>query len=86
MFDEPSGSVIRPCTNGSTAAMVQRGFEVSESASSEERRRRLDRLVDEASMLSFPASDPPAVFLEEPERTGQESVTNDNASTEAHGR
>jgi hypothetical protein len=66
--------------------MVQGDFEVSEPASSEERRRRLDRLVDEASMLSFPASDPPAVFLEEPERTGQETVKNDSASTEAPGR
>jgi signal-transduction protein with cAMP-binding, CBS, and nucleotidyltransferase domain len=42
---------------------------MSEPASSEEQWRRLDRLVDEASMLSFPASDPPAVFLEEPART-----------------
>jgi hypothetical protein len=42
---------------------------MSEPASSEEQRRRLDLLVDEASMLSFPASDPPAVFLEEPEPT-----------------
>jgi hypothetical protein len=66
--------------------MVRGGFEVSVSASAEERRRRLDRLVDEASMLSFPASDPPAVFLEEPEGTGQESVTNDDPSTQAPGR
>lgn len=40
---------------------------MSEPASPEERRKRLDLLLDEASMLSFPASDPPAVFLEEPE-------------------
>lgn len=38
---------------------------MDEPASSEERRRRLDLLVDEASMLSFPASDPPAVFVDE---------------------
>ncbi|HEX5936806.1 MAG TPA: hypothetical protein VFZ75_03800, partial [Actinomycetota bacterium] len=38
---------------------------MNEPASSEERRIRLDLLVDEASMLSFPASDPPAVFVEE---------------------
>jgi len=42
---------------------------MSEPAISEEQRRRLDLLVDEASMLSFPASDPPAVFVEEPEST-----------------
>jgi hypothetical protein len=35
----------------------------------EEERKRLDLLVDEASMLSFPASDPPAIFLQEPEAT-----------------
>jgi hypothetical protein len=40
---------------------------MSQPASSEEQRIRLDLLVDEASMLSFPASDPPAVFVEEPE-------------------
>jgi hypothetical protein len=45
---------------------------MSEPASPEERRRQLDLLVDEASMLSFPASDPPAVFLEEPDRPAQE--------------
>jgi hypothetical protein len=39
---------------------------MSEPASSEEQRTRLDLLIDEASMLSFPASDPPAVFVEEP--------------------
>jgi hypothetical protein len=43
-----------------------------EPASSEERRKRLDLLVDEASMLSFPASDPPAVFVEEPDRPAEE--------------
>jgi hypothetical protein len=48
---------------------------MSEPASSEERRRRLDLLVDEASMLSFPASDPPAVFVEEPEPSSDESRT-----------
>jgi hypothetical protein len=53
---------------------VDRGYggddvQVSGLASSEEERKRLDLLVDEASMLSFPASDPPAVFLEEPEAT-----------------
>ena len=42
---------------------------MSQSASSEAQRIRLDLLVDEASMLSFPASDPPAVFIEEPETT-----------------
>ena len=42
---------------------------MSQPASSEEQRIRLDLLVDEASMLSFPASDPPAVFIEEPEAT-----------------
>ena len=42
---------------------------MSQPASSEEQRIRLDLLVDEASMLSFPASDPPAVFIEEPEST-----------------
>lgn len=46
--------------------MVEQEIQVSEPASSEERRKRLDYLVDEASMLSFPASDPPAVFVEEP--------------------
>ena len=44
---------------------------MSEAASSEERRKRLDLLVDEASMLSFPASDPPAVFVEEPGPTAK---------------
>jgi hypothetical protein len=39
---------------------------MSQPAASEEQRIRLDLLVDEASMLSFPASDPPAVFVEEP--------------------
>ena len=42
---------------------------MSQAASSEAQRIRLDLLVDEASMLSFPASDPPAVFIEEPEAT-----------------
>jgi hypothetical protein len=45
---------------------------VSETASSEERRKRLDLLVDQASMLSFPASDPPAVFMEDPRPTREE--------------
>jgi hypothetical protein len=45
---------------------------MSEPASSEELRKRLDLLVDEASMLSFPASDPPAVFVEEPDRSARE--------------
>jgi hypothetical protein len=49
--------------------MVVRRIQMSEPAISEEQRRRLDLLVDEASMLSFPASDPPAVFVEEPEST-----------------
>jgi hypothetical protein len=39
---------------------------MSDSRSPEEQQKRLDRLLDEASMLSFPASDPPAVFVEEP--------------------
>jgi len=39
---------------------------MSDPPSSEEQRARLDLLLDEASMLSFPASDPPAVFVEEP--------------------
>jgi hypothetical protein len=42
---------------------------MSEPASSEEQRTRLNLRVDEASMLSFPASDPPAIFVEEPEST-----------------
>ena len=42
---------------------------MSDPPSSEEQRRRLDVLLDEASMLSFPASDPPAVFVEEPRAT-----------------
>jgi hypothetical protein len=42
---------------------------MSQPASSEEQRIRLDLLVDEASMLSFPASDPPAVFVEQPAPT-----------------
>ncbi len=49
--------------------MVGWRIEMSEPASSEEQRTRLDFLVDEASMLSFPASDPPAVFVERPEST-----------------
>ena len=61
---------------------------MSEPASAEERRRRLDLLVDEASMLSFPASDPPAVFVEERapihrERPGSRAST--TSSTEANG-
>jgi hypothetical protein len=59
--------------------MVVRRIQMSEPAISEEQRRRLDLLVDEASMLSFPASDPPAVFVEEPESTRK----NDSAS---HGK
>jgi hypothetical protein len=42
---------------------------MNQPASSEAQRIRLDLLVDEASMLSFPASDPPAIFIEEPETT-----------------
>lgn len=38
---------------------------MSEDASGKERRERLDRRIDEASMLSFPASDPPAIFVED---------------------
>lgn len=33
----------------------------------EESKRRLDELADEAAEESFPASDPPAVHIEEPE-------------------
>ena len=51
------------------ATMVGLRIHVSQAASSEEQRKRLDLLVDEASMLSFPASDPPAVFVEENEPT-----------------
>jgi hypothetical protein len=59
--------------------MVGRRIEMSEPDSSEEQRTRLDFLVDEASMLSFPASDPPAVFVEQPESTRK----NDS---DAHGK
>jgi hypothetical protein len=47
---------------------------MSRAASSEEQRKRLDLRVDEASMLSFPASDPPAVFVEEQQPTPEETV------------
>jgi hypothetical protein len=53
-------------------------------AVSEQQRRRLDLLVDEASMLSFPASDPPAVFLEE--RELRAPMTNDGAETGEHAQ
>ena len=53
-------------------------------AVSERERRRLDLLVDEASMLSFPASDPPAVFLEERERRAP--ITNDGDETGEHAQ
>jgi hypothetical protein len=56
-------------------------MQMREPASSEEQRIRLDRLVDEASMLSFPASDPPAVFVEEPEAKGKRTSTNDSDLT-----
>ena len=57
---------------------------MSEPAASEEVRTRLDLLVDEASMLSFPASDPPAVFVEE-SGPMRENMTNDNDPTEHRG-
>jgi hypothetical protein len=46
-------------------AAVRWRIQMSQPASSEEQRIRLDLLVDEASMLSFPASDPAAVVKEE---------------------
>jgi hypothetical protein len=49
--------------------MVGQRIQMSKPASSEEQRTRLDLLIDEASMLSFPASDPPAVFVDEPGST-----------------
>jgi hypothetical protein len=55
--------------------MVAETTQMSEPASSEEQRKRLDYLIDEASMLSFPASDPPAVFVEEPDPTRKKNVT-----------
>jgi hypothetical protein len=48
---------------------------MNEATSANERRRRLDLLVDEASMLSFPASDPPAVFMDEAVPTVKPTIT-----------
>jgi hypothetical protein len=61
------------------ATIVGRRIQMSQPASSEEQRIRLDLLVDEASMLSFPASDPPAVFVEEPE-------SNSKNDSDPHGK
>jgi hypothetical protein len=47
-------------------------------SSRDERRKRLDLLIDLASMLSFPASDPPALLVEEPEPPHDESATDDD--------
>lgn len=58
---------------------------LGERASSEERRKRLDLLIDEASMLSFPASDPPAVFLEEPEPIRREASATQASPEESTG-
>jgi len=54
---------------------------MSQPASSEEQRIRLDLLIDEASMLSFPASDPPAVFMEESAATRKDDSDLDSRHT-----
>jgi hypothetical protein len=54
---------------------------MSEATSANERRKRLDLLLDEASMLSFPASDPPAVFMEEAAPTVKRTITDAVAVT-----
>jgi hypothetical protein len=53
---------------------------MSEPASLKERRERLDRRIDEASMLSFPASDPPAIFVEDLEELGHAETSKSRAA------
>jgi hypothetical protein len=59
---------------------------MSESRSPEERRKRLDRLIDEASMMSFPASDPPAVFVDEPGPSREGTTPDADIPRGKHGR
>ncbi len=49
-----------------------------------EQLERLDLLIDEASMLSFPASDPPAIFRPEPEPTPPRTSSDDPTSPGDH--
>jgi hypothetical protein len=57
---------------------------MSQPVSPEEQRIRLDLRVDEASMLSFPASDPPAVFVEEP-ASDSKNASDPNGKTQSPG-